>query len=272
MPTLSNSVLPIPKAWDEFEEITLDALKIKWDNPDLQKNGRSGQAQAGVDIFGKDYFFKEVGVQCKKYENTLTIKTIKQEITKAEKFIPSLDIFYVATTQPNDAKLQKEIRLVSKERVRNGKFPIGILFWNDSKIIRSTKEYLEYVIPYVTGKKTEKIYWKHATDIARRISKFVKLTDNTFQGKELIVFKLGEELAAWERFEVNLSGDDKSYPKEKIEQIEKIISNLYDKKTPDNITELLKGYSSANSWKQLDYAYQVYLAIRNSLLEAEMIH
>ena len=78
MPTLSNINLPTPKSWDEFEEITLDALRIKWDSPNLQRHGRQGQAQAGVDIFGDDYLSQKAGVQCKKYDTALTIKTIKE--------------------------------------------------------------------------------------------------------------------------------------------------------------------------------------------------
>ena len=77
MPTLSNINLPTPKSWDEFEEITLDALRIKWDSPNLQRHGRQGQPQAGVDVYGDDNLSQAAGVQCKKYDTDLTLKIIE---------------------------------------------------------------------------------------------------------------------------------------------------------------------------------------------------
>ncbi|MBK9504391.1 MAG: hypothetical protein IPO03_03310 [Bacteroidetes bacterium] len=86
MPTLSNISFPPPKSWDEFEEISLDALRIKWDSPNLQRNGRQGQPQSGVDIYGDDFLFQTAGVQCKKTDTELTLKFIEEEIKNAENF------------------------------------------------------------------------------------------------------------------------------------------------------------------------------------------
>ncbi len=131
MPTLSSMIIPIPKGWDEFEDICLSCLKIKWSNPNLTRNGRQGQPQAGVDIYGDNNLSQLAGIQCKLTNSELDIETIKAEIVKAETFQPTLDVFYIATTSPADAKLQRDVRLMSKERVNNRKFPIGILFWQD---------------------------------------------------------------------------------------------------------------------------------------------
>ena len=131
MPTISNMNLPTPKSWDEFEEITLDPLKIKWDSPNLQRHGRRGQSQNGIDIYGEDYLSQHVGVQCKKYDLELKKSVIEEEITKAERFQPAIKIFFIATTQPTDAKLQKDVRLISKDRTSIGKFAVSIFFWDD---------------------------------------------------------------------------------------------------------------------------------------------
>ncbi len=159
MPTLSNMNLPTPKSWEEFEEITLDALKIKWESPNLQRHGRTYQAQYGVDVYGNDYFFLNAGVQCKKYDLHLTLKTIEEEIIKAEMFEPPLEIFFIATTHSTDAPLQREVRLISKKRKDAGKFPVGIFFWND------------IVQELVTN---EKIFKKH----------FPQIDLNSFQSKK----------------------------------------------------------------------------------------
>lgn len=131
MPTLSSMKIPPPKSWEEFEEITLDACKIKWENPDLQMHGRQGQAQCGVDIYGANHIFKNIGVQCKNYESDLSLSLIKDEIRKAETFTPKIEMFYIAVTTNTDVNIQREVRLLSHERANENKFPIMILFWTD---------------------------------------------------------------------------------------------------------------------------------------------
>ena len=34
MPTIASSNVPTPKSWDEFEDITLAAAKLRWNSPD----------------------------------------------------------------------------------------------------------------------------------------------------------------------------------------------------------------------------------------------
>ena len=130
MPTLSHSIVPLPKSWDEFEDISLSALKIRWSSPSLQRNGRSGQAQYGVDIYGPDELQRNVGVQCK-LVTKLAESEIDYETKRAGAFKAKLAAFYFATSLPRDSELQTLVRLKSQERVNRGKFPIGILFWDD---------------------------------------------------------------------------------------------------------------------------------------------
>jgi hypothetical protein len=61
MPTLAHMHVPRPKGWDEFQDITLTSLKLRWRSPNLTQNGRSGQPQAGVDIYGPDDLGRFVG-------------------------------------------------------------------------------------------------------------------------------------------------------------------------------------------------------------------
>jgi len=84
-----------------------------------------------------------VGVQCKNAESELRITTVKEEIIKAEQFEPHLSSFYIATTLPNDALLQREIRVLSVERVKNNFFPVGIFFWEDiiQELIKNPQDF-----------------------------------------------------------------------------------------------------------------------------------
>jgi len=131
MPTLANMVIPPPKSWDEFQDITLSALKLRWRSANLQQNGRQGQAQAGVDIYGPDDLGRHAGVQCKQTTDELALKTVLDEVKKAEGFKPALEAFFMATTGKRDAKIQTDVRLLSENRLKAGKFPVGVLFWED---------------------------------------------------------------------------------------------------------------------------------------------
>lgn len=131
MPTISSSVVPPPKSWDEFEDITLAAAKLRWNSTDFQRNGRSGQKQDGVDVFGHDDDDRHIGVQCKNTVDGITLAIVEKEIALAESFEPPLDRLYVATTAKRDAPLQKDVRKLSAERKKASSFRVDILFWDD---------------------------------------------------------------------------------------------------------------------------------------------
>jgi len=93
MPNPSTSELPRPKSWDEFEDIVAGIYKRFWEDEHTTRNGRSGQRQHGVDIYGRPYNYggMYVGVQCKRLdEGKLTKKRIETEIEKADNFRPPL--------------------------------------------------------------------------------------------------------------------------------------------------------------------------------------
>ena len=83
MPTISSSKVPSPKSWDEFEEITLSAAKLRWNSTDFYRHGRQGQKQDGVDIWGYDGK-RHIGVQCKNTTGELGLAVVETEIANAE--------------------------------------------------------------------------------------------------------------------------------------------------------------------------------------------
>ena len=96
MPTPATARWPGPKSEDEWEEMVLDAMKLRWEDADARRNGRRGQRQNGVDIYGRHVSKQEnVGAQAKNTE-TITETTILNEISKAETFSPPLDRYYIA--------------------------------------------------------------------------------------------------------------------------------------------------------------------------------
>lgn len=50
MSNLSSSELKKPTKWEDFERCCCELFKCILDDPNTQMNGRSGQAQKGVDV------------------------------------------------------------------------------------------------------------------------------------------------------------------------------------------------------------------------------
>ncbi len=137
--------LPPPDKWDDFEDLCFDLWKSIWGDPYISKNGRAGQKQHGVDIFGIPYYQTEYdGIQCKCKENfqtgkKLTTNEITKEANNAKQFQPSIKNFIIATTSLADAKLQQHCRLIEKDYP----FHISVRDWNYiASEIQSRKELL----------------------------------------------------------------------------------------------------------------------------------
>jgi hypothetical protein len=141
--------IPEPKSWEEFEQITRDALSIRWENPDLSMHGRPGQAQDGVDIYG-DNHLGFVAVQCKNTYSGVKQKVIDEEISKAERFHEKIKCLYIATTAPRDTSIQKYVRTVSATREKSNAFSVQIVFWEDvtQELISVPRVFLKHYPQY----------------------------------------------------------------------------------------------------------------------------
>lgn len=124
-----------PKSWEQFEELCADLFSEMWDDPAAIRYGRAGQSQNGVDIVISNGGIYPIGLQCKKKNSwpvkKLTKKEVRDEISKADKFNPKLEEYYILTTAESDATLISEIANINIQRVRQNKFKINILFWSD---------------------------------------------------------------------------------------------------------------------------------------------
>jgi len=126
-----------PKEWGTFEDLCHALFKRVWKDPLAQKNGRRGQEQHGVDIFGSlngDRASYQ-GVQCKgkdrNFGSKAKLSEIVSEIAKAEEFTPTLERWIFATTAPVDGPLQKAARELSADRKSKGLFVIDVLGWDE---------------------------------------------------------------------------------------------------------------------------------------------
>ena len=109
---------PPPNSPGHFESLCLDLWKDIWGAPGAQKNGRSGQPQAGVDVYGQQDGCW-IGVQCKQKDRmlrgTVTVKELEHEVRQSLTFKPALSSFILATTGPADVKVQQRARELSEE-------------------------------------------------------------------------------------------------------------------------------------------------------------
>lgn len=126
-----------PENWQDFERLCKVLWGEIWDCPNtIKRNGRQGQAQAGIDIYCISEDKKHYrGIQCKgKDEYTksqLTEKEIDAEIQKAKQFVPALDTFYFATTAVKDAHIEEYVRKKNIKSLESGGFSIDVFAWED---------------------------------------------------------------------------------------------------------------------------------------------
>lgn len=125
-----------PANWQDFETLCKKLWGEIWDCPEIKKNGRSGQKQHGVDVYGipkgeTSYY----GIQCKgKDEYTdkqFSEDKIIDEIEKAKSFTPSLKKFYFVTSAVKDVKIEAFIRQKNIEHLQAGIFEVHIFSWED---------------------------------------------------------------------------------------------------------------------------------------------
>lgn len=116
-----------------FESLCADLWGAIWGESAL-KNGRNGQPQAGVDIYGR-HGDKWIGVQCKQKDellrSKLTATELAEEVSAACRFVPPLSRFILATTGPADATIQEVARSLTEEHSRQGLFEVEVWSWTE---------------------------------------------------------------------------------------------------------------------------------------------
>lgn len=125
-----------PLNWQDFETLCKKLWGEIWECREIQKNGRSGQSQNGVDVYGiplgeKEYY----GIQCKgkdEYaDKQFTQQEVVDEIKKAKNFKPALKKLYFATSANKDVNIEEFIRLKNIEHIDAGLFEVHLFSWED---------------------------------------------------------------------------------------------------------------------------------------------
>ena len=130
-----NYVFPIPESDDVFDEMVRDACSIEWNDPTTQRNGRSGQSQNGLDVFG---YPNGPDGRCRGAQSKLRTKgkhlskgEIDDEIKKAQSSPLNPDQLIIVTSTGRDVVLQTYVDQISRIQTQNNSFPVKIWFWDD---------------------------------------------------------------------------------------------------------------------------------------------
>lgn len=144
-----------PENWQDFEKLCKRLWGEEWKcKSSIRRNGRNGQSQSGVDIYGipkgeEKYF----GIQCKgKDENlgsALTKSEIDKEINNAKDFVPLLGNLIIATSANKDVEIERYIREKNIENIEKGLFSIELACWGD--IVDLLEEHRETFNWYVNN-------------------------------------------------------------------------------------------------------------------------
>ena len=131
---LSPSSVRPPRTWQDFERFVCTLMACELRDPHAQLNGRSGQAQSGVDIvaYRNGDRAQLVGVQCKRSAGAVSWTSLLREVRKAETFTPPLREFVIATTSPRDAKIQELVRRLNLPNSPDTPiFRVALWSWDD---------------------------------------------------------------------------------------------------------------------------------------------
>lgn len=157
-----------PSNWQDFETLCKVLWGEIWNCSEIQKNGRLGQDQSGVDIFaipsGDDGYY---GIQCKgktEYNDQsyshpqFSEHEIEKEIEKAKAFVPPLKKFYLATTALNDAKIQAFVREKNIEHRASGLFEVHLFCWETIvDLIDENKRTHDYYVKSQNYKRSQSV-------------------------------------------------------------------------------------------------------------------
>jgi hypothetical protein len=150
MPLPVTSQYAPPQSWEEFESLCCDLYERLWNDRGTQKHGRQGQPQAGVDVYGRPDGKNYAGVQCKEKAiwppADLTTDEIDEEVAKAKTWKPRLKKYIVATTAPNDDKVQAHARAITAAHKRKRLFSVQVASWD--QITRQLANYPDLLRKY----------------------------------------------------------------------------------------------------------------------------
>jgi len=114
-----------------FEDFCLALAREIWARPLLERFGRRGQRQYGVDLFDTGAEQPRLAFQCKHHDlnTTLPVKELRMEVAKALKFPEKIDEYIVLTTAKKGTEAELELSALNNAHRITAAFRIRLLTW-----------------------------------------------------------------------------------------------------------------------------------------------
>lgn len=146
-----------PESEVVFEELCLAVLKRHWNRPGLERFGKKGEEQFGVDIFDTLGESPMYGAQCKLKEASKSLEPaeIRAEVEKAEGFPAKLDHYSIMTTGKVSGNAQLTIQQINQEHRAAGSFKVELFTWD--KIAKLLRQYPEIEQQFYGGLRSEEV-------------------------------------------------------------------------------------------------------------------
>ena len=130
-----SNELAKPETEGDFEAMCHALYRRMWNDTSCTRVGSGGQSQFGVDILGHDGK-TSVGIQCKHYvKKAFTLATVTEDVKLADDSKLDIEHMLFATTAANKSALVVEVRKLSDERKKAGKFTIEVIEVTRGKVI-----------------------------------------------------------------------------------------------------------------------------------------
>lgn len=125
--------VPVPKSAAEFEDICADLWREEWNDPHIQRIGRPGQRQDGLDVLSDPRDGPRRAIQCKNYEPKLFTNAIVDDIVEKVKGSPLLPIeeLVIATTAPRSTTVQEHAKEIRERHRKTHLFDVWVWAWED---------------------------------------------------------------------------------------------------------------------------------------------
>jgi hypothetical protein len=130
---LAQTRIQPPSDEQAFERASVVLWRQILKDPNVQKNGRRGQRQNGVDLYGRrnELASAWVGIQCKckGIGRELNESEIRSEVAKALSFRPRLTEYFITTTADDHGPLQELARTLTEELLPTHGLSVHVWGW-----------------------------------------------------------------------------------------------------------------------------------------------
>lgn len=148
MSSLAATQIPKPVDEQAFERACVVLWRRLLGDPNVQRHGRRGQRQHGVDLYGirNGNPAHLVGIQCKLKgpDQELNEGEIREEFEKAAGFRPDLTEYFIVTTASDDARLQELARTLASDLAKSGRH-LSFAVWGWNTLEERISEYSDAI-------------------------------------------------------------------------------------------------------------------------------